>query len=143
MIRIAIIVAAVFAVLASYGVTYRAGVNSARGECNAAAIQAQLDAARIDLEGARRAAAEEAKQSNELRASAEQTEGKLNELETDLRNEKAKADAALAGPASDQPSSEPAPSGARCPPQPRGRAPVDRGGASSDDLRRLRTFGPD
>lgn len=139
MIRIAIIVAAVFAVIASYGVTYRAGVNSARGECNAAALQAQLDAARIDLEASRRAAAEEAKQSRALRENAEQTEGKLNELENDLRKAKDEADSAAA--VSDQPASQPAQPGAQCPPAARG--PVDRGGATADDLRRLRTFGPD
>lgn len=128
MIRAAIIGLAIVAMLSAFGITYRAGYRSATEKCNAAALQAQLDAAKDDLAKANERLAQEAQQTQQLRKGAQDAEGRLNDLEAELLSAREREES--------QPA--PAPVDGRCPAPPRARD-----GASDRDLRELRTYGPD
>lgn len=81
----------VSAVLAGLGLVYRAGYNSAEGKCNALALAAQLEAANLDLQAARRAAADAQKKATELDAAMVEANGRTESLEKELETREAQA----------------------------------------------------
>lgn len=130
--RLLIFGAIVVAVLGSWGMAYRMGQTSARRECKAAEIQRQLEIVQADLDRQRQAAAAAERTAEELRNAETQNEGKIDDLERELAATRAVEEAAPAPVATE-------PVNGKCPPPPRVRS----GGATADDLRRLRQFGPD
>ena len=117
MIRLAIFGAIVVALLGAFGVTYRIGQTGARAECNAAAIQAELDVAHADLREARRSAADAEKRAAALDAQSRQNTEKLDELERELIARDAANDAAP----EPEPVAAPLPVDGKCPAPPRVR----------------------
>lgn len=74
----------VVAILAAFGMTYRAGYNSAAAQCDTRALQAQLDAANRDLTAARNAARDAETKAAELDAKALESDEKVSDLEKEL-----------------------------------------------------------
>lgn len=132
MTRLAILAAAVLALLGSWGIAFRMGQVDARGECKAAEIERRLEIVQADLDRQRLAAAAAERTAEELRNAETQNEGKIDDLERELAVARAAEDAAPAPVATE-------PVNGKCPPPPR----VRDLGATRDDLRRLRQFGPD
>lgn len=125
---------AVMAILAAFGVTYQTGYNNAAAQCDARALQAQLDAANRDLTAARNAARDAETKAAELDAKASESDEKVSDLEKELNS--------LAASASLPPASPVEPSvnvPAGCPVAPMQRArPSGPYRVTPDDLNRLR-----